>query len=106
MKWFNGLPDLAKDKIVVRIERLRELGHELRRPEADYLCDDIYELRVKQSGINYRVLYFFSGRQLVVLAQGFAKQMARVPEIEIRMAIRRKMKFTSLPTRHTLKGQV
>ena len=27
-------------------ERLAQLGHELRRPEADYLRDQIYELRI------------------------------------------------------------
>jgi hypothetical protein len=31
--WFTGLPLHARDKVLVRIERLRELGHELRRPE-------------------------------------------------------------------------
>lgn len=29
-----------------RIERLAELGYELRRPEADLLRDGIYELRI------------------------------------------------------------
>ncbi len=28
----------------LRLERLREMGHELRRPEADFLRDGIYEL--------------------------------------------------------------
>ena len=34
-------------KCVVRLERLRELGHELRRPEADTLRDGIHELRAR-----------------------------------------------------------
>ncbi len=61
LDWFDGLPPKAQDKCRVRIERLRELGHELRRPEADYLRDGIYELRVKHQGVNYRLLYFFHG---------------------------------------------
>ena len=40
-------------------ERLRELGHELRRPEADTLWDGIYELRASVQGVHYSVLYFF-----------------------------------------------
>lgn len=32
-----------QDICVVKIERLRELGHELRRPETDLLRDGIYE---------------------------------------------------------------
>jgi hypothetical protein len=35
--WFRELPAPARDKVLVRIEPLRELGHELRTPEADLL---------------------------------------------------------------------
>jgi len=31
---------------IARIQRLAAMGHALRRPEADYLRDSIYELRV------------------------------------------------------------
>ncbi len=44
LKWLRRLPDKAKAKVLVRIERLKELGSQLRRPEADYLRDGIYEL--------------------------------------------------------------
>ncbi|MBI5266587.1 MAG: type II toxin-antitoxin system RelE/ParE family toxin [candidate division Zixibacteria bacterium] len=103
LNWFTQLPEKAQDKIVVRIERLRELGHELRRPEADYLRDDIYEVRVKAQTVNYRILYFFHGRQLVILLHGFSKQQAKVPENEIILAIRRRAKFQQAPRRHTHK---
>ena len=43
--WMNALPTKARDKLRTRIRRLLELGYELRRPEADYLRDGIYELR-------------------------------------------------------------
>jgi phage-related protein len=103
LTWFAKLPEKAQDKIVVRLERLKELGHELRRPETDYLRDDIYELRIKLQSINYRVLYFFHGKQLVVLSHGFSKQQAKVPEIEIKLAISRRTEFQTSPSRHTLK---
>jgi len=45
LDWLDSLPTKALDKCRVRIERLRDLGHELRRPEADFLRDGIYELR-------------------------------------------------------------
>jgi hypothetical protein len=32
LDWLNRLPAKAQDKCRVRIERLRDLGHELRRP--------------------------------------------------------------------------
>jgi hypothetical protein len=37
----------AYAKCVVRIRRLAEMGHELRRPEGDLLRDGIYELRAR-----------------------------------------------------------
>jgi hypothetical protein len=52
LDWLDGLPTKAQDKCRVRIERLRDLGHELRRPEVDYLRDGIYELRVGLRGTN------------------------------------------------------
>lgn len=103
LDWFDGLPEKVQDKIVVRIERLKELGHELRRPEADYLRDDIYELRVRAQSVNFRVLYFFHGRQVVVLSHGFSKQQAKVSEEEIKLAISRRKAFVGSPERHTFK---
>ena len=40
LKWLDALPARAQDKCLVRIERLRDLGHELRRPEADINKED------------------------------------------------------------------
>ena len=100
LEWFDDLPQKAQDKCRVRIERLAELGHELRRPEADYLRDDIYELRAKHDGINYRMLYFFHGTTAVVLSHGFSKQQAKVPAPEIKKAIKRKVCYEANPGRH------
>jgi hypothetical protein len=47
---------------------LEQQGHELRRPIADFLRDGIYELRPSVQGVNYRILYFFSGRNVVVVS--------------------------------------
>jgi hypothetical protein len=35
----------------------------LRRPHADYLEDGIYELRWRNGTVQYRILYFFHGRE-------------------------------------------
>jgi phage-related protein len=102
-EWFDRLPEKAQDKCTVRIERLKECGHGLRRPETDYLRDDIFELRFKHQSINYRVLYFFHGRQLVVLSHGITKLRARVPDKEIITAVERMNKFKASPSRHTSK---
>lgn len=100
LDWLDELPSQALDKCRIRIERLRELGHELRRPEADLLRNGIYELRVGLQGVNYRILYFFHGRVAAVLAHGLVKERA-VPSREIDLAITRRRKFEQDPERHT-----
>jgi phage-related protein len=99
--WFEELPSQAQDKVLVRMERLRDLGHELRRPEADFLRDGIHELRATARGVHYRVLYFFHGQIAIVLAHGLAKEKA-VPNRDIDLAIRRKIQFEADPAKHTL----
>ena len=100
LEWLDSLPRKAQNKCFVRISRLEELGHELRRPQADLLRDNIYELRVGLQGINYRILYFFHGKQAAVLAQGVIKER-EVPPQEIERAIERKRKFEREPDKHT-----
>jgi hypothetical protein len=100
LEWFDRLPTRAQDKCRLKIERLEELGHELRRPEADYLRDSVYELRVSLQGVHYRMLYFFHGTTAAVLSHGTTKER-RVPPREIDLTIRRKRLFEHDPTRHT-----
>ena len=102
LDWLDSLPTKALDKCRVRIERLRDWGYELRRPEADFLRDGIYELRVRLGTTNYRLLYFFHGRNAAVLAHGLVKER-EVPQRDIELAIRRKLKFEASPDRHTFK---
>jgi hypothetical protein len=85
---------------VAAIQRLAEFGHDLRRPLADYLRDEIYELRPKSGRVNYRILYFFHGREIGVLTAGLTKER-EVPAIEIDRAIARKRKFEQNPHLHT-----
>lgn len=100
LDWLDRLGDRSRAKCLVRIERLRELGHELRRPEADYLRDEIYELRIGLQGIHHRILYFFHGRGVAVLSHGVVKERA-VPPAQIDLAVERKRKFESNPARYT-----
>jgi hypothetical protein len=100
LEWLDALPPKAQDKCRVKIERLQDLGHELRRPEADLLRDGMYELRVGLQGINYRILYFFHGKVAAVLALGLVKERV-VPPREIDEAIKRKQRFEQNPGAHT-----
>src|SRR5260370_1886772 len=91
LEWLDSLPDRALDKCTVRIERLAELGHELRRPEADLLRDGIYELRIGLQHVNYRILYFFHGRLAALASHGITKE-DQVPSKENAKPITRNRK--------------
>ena len=100
VEWFNDLPSKTQDKCYLRLERLREMGHELRRPEADFLRDGIYELRVSLRGVHHRILYFFHGAVAAVVSHGLVKERV-VPPKEIDRAVERKKRFEANPPRHS-----
>ena len=83
-----------------RIMQLGQSGHELRRPAADFLRDGIYELRAKQGHVQYRILYFFHGRNVAILAHSLTKK-DEVPPVEIERALKRKRLFEKQPKEHT-----
>ena len=90
----------APDKCYLRLERLREMGHELRRPEADFLRDGIYELRASLGGVHYRILYFFHGSVAAVVSHGLAKERV-VPAKDIDRSVERKRQFEANPAKRT-----
>src|SRR5215475_13532530 len=99
LEWLRGLQRRdrkAYAKCVARIRRLATLGHELRRPEADFLREGIYELRTKKGRVNYRILYFFHGRNVAILGHALTKQ-GEIPEADIERALRRKVSFEQDP---------
>ncbi len=98
--WLDTLPAKLQDKCRVRIERLRQFVHALRRPVADFLRDDVYELRVAHLGVNYRMLYFFHGKAATVVSHGLVKERW-VPPKEIDAAIKRKCRATTESPRHS-----
>lgn len=83
-----------------QLERLAALGHELRRPAADFLRDGIYELRAKRGHVQYRMLYFFHGRNVAVIVHALTKE-DNVPPFEMARALRRKAIFEANPSEHT-----
>ena len=98
--WLDRLPEKVRAKCVVAIERLEELGHELRRPQADLLRDGIYELRLRLGRVHYRILYFFHGRGVAVVSHGTTKE-DRVREADIDLALENKRRYAADPALHT-----
>ena len=102
--WLDEIPAKAQQKCLARLQRLEEVGHDLRRPEADYLRDEIYELRASYQGVHYRMLYFFHGRAAVVVSHGTVKERA-VPPSEVDLAVKRKKAFQHDPDKHAFQGR-
>jgi len=90
---------------VARIERLAEVGHQLRRPEAEYLRDGILELRAKHGHVQYRLLYFFFGKNVAVLAHSIVKEGSAMPAMDIERALRRKAEVEKNSKLHTFKQE-
>ena len=98
--WLAGLPAEAVLRCLAHLELLEEFGHELHRPNAAYLGDGLYELRIKFYRVNYRILYFFHERTVAVVCHGLAKE-AKVPKKDLRIAAERMARFKSDPDRYT-----
>jgi phage-related protein len=103
VEWLENLRkenDKAWANCKVQLERLAAFGHELRRPAADFLRDGINELRAKSGHVQYRLLYFFHGRNVAVVAHALTKE-DKVPPIDIERALKRKAMFQANPEAHT-----
>ncbi len=102
-QWLSTLPVKVQAKCLSQVSLLRSQGHELRRPIADFLRDGIYELRPTYQGVNYRILYFFRGKDIMVISHGITKE-SEVPATEIDRAVERKKKYEANPKAHGWKG--
>jgi len=71
-------------KVMSLISLLEENGPTLPRPYADLLEDGIHELRIKLSGDQVRVLYFFCYKDFIILTHAFNKTTDKVPKSEIK----------------------
>jgi len=82
------------------LQRLADFGRDLRRPTADFLRDGVYELRIKHGRVNYRILYGFVGKNVVLVSHGITKEK-KVPSKEIDLAAKHIEKFRSNPDRYS-----
>lgn len=67
--------------------------------QADYLRDGIYELRARRGHVNYRILYFFYGRNIAILTHALTKEQ-KVSAMDIDRALQRKRQYEQAPQRH------
>ncbi|HAJ78963.1 MAG TPA: hypothetical protein DCO75_04265 [Fibrobacteres bacterium] len=86
LDFINDRKDREKAKILALLAVLEEQGPQLPRPYADILIDGLHELRVKLSGDQVRILYFFCYKDFIVLTNWFTKNTEKVPVREIEKA--------------------
>ena len=55
--------------------------------------DDLWEVRAEFGGDAFRLLCFFDGGSLIILASAFAKKTRRTPPAEIRLAEERRRDY-------------
>jgi phage-related protein len=106
--WLDELERIepkAYVKCLARIQQLERLGSELRRPAADILRDEVYELRTKAGRVHYRILYFFCGKNMACLSHGFTKK-GEVPDAEIDRGVRAKRLVKTDPDRYTVEWEL
>jgi len=85
--FLDDLNQKHRAKVEKFIGLLEEKGPNLPRPYADTLQGPIRELRVQFGNMQYRILYFFHER-IVLLTHGMAKKTGPVPQEEIERAKR------------------
>lgn len=82
-EFINGRTASNQAKIFNWIEQLEIKGPNLPRPYADLLEDGIHELRIKLSGNQVRILYFFIYKEYIILTHAFTKNTDKVPKAEL-----------------------
>jgi len=105
LDFLDRAPREVRVKAQARIELLAMHGHHLRRPHADYIGDGLYELRWRHRRVNYRLLYFFHGRRVIVMVQALTKE-DRLPAAAIAQALKCKHRFECAPDAHTYAPEV
>jgi phage-related protein len=100
VEWLDGQPEKVQDKFTALIELLGEKGYDLRRPHCDFLESGVYELRARYLNVQYRILYGFVAKSVVLLSHGCTKE-SKVPKKDIKQAVENLDRYKSNPGLHT-----
>lgn len=87
-EFIDSLEMKARAKVYRWLGLLEEMGPDLPRPFADVLSGPIRELRISSGRLEVRLLYFFHGRTVIVIAHGFLKKTRTVSAGDLERAER------------------
>lgn len=90
--FINSLTNKERAKVTAYIKILREFGYKIRRPIADYLGNDIYELRPGA----HRVFYFFFMNDSIVFIHMIRKKTDKIPLNDLKLCMKRKNEVETL----------
>ena len=90
--------DTLSDKQATKIAWVLKIIREIDPVPSNYFrkltnTDDIWEVRVDVGRNTFRLLGFFSGRELIVLTNSFQKKSQKTPPREIKLAEKRKRDY-------------
>lgn len=85
----------TRHKAYAILKLLENEGPSLRRPYADKLRPNLYELRVRLGSDQIRILYSFFSINRIVLLHAFRKKTREIPEKEIQIASHRFDEFAN-----------
>lgn len=91
-EFMGELTEKEREKVVAYIKILKEFGHNIRRPIADYLGQGIYELRPQA----HRVFYFYFMKDSVVLLHMLRKRTDKIPLNDLNLCIKRRNEVEEL----------
>ena len=92
-EYIDNLSIRERAKTMAFIGLLEDRGPNLPRPYADLLDDGIHELRIKLTGTQVRILYFFCYQNIIVLTNVFDKHSDKVDNTEIKLAQKSRTDF-------------
>jgi phage-related protein len=92
-------------KIFNWLKQLEIHGPNLPRPYADLFEDGIHELRIKLSGEQIRIIYFFYYRDFIILTHSFRKTSDKVSKAEIMKAKKYRTDFVSKFSENKLRSK-
>ena len=102
--YIDNLSIRERAKTMAFIELLEDRGPNLPRPYADLLDDGIHELRIKLTGTQVRILYFFCYQNIIVLTNVFDKHSNKVDNAEIELAKKSRIDFLKRFTEKYIRG--
>ena len=103
-KYIDNLSLRERAKTMAFIGLLEDRGPNLPRPYADILDDGIHELRIKLTGTQVRILYFFCYQNIIVLTNVFNKYSDKVDNTEIKLAKKNRIDFLKRFTEKDIRG--